>query len=244
MLTKDDGGNLNQHETLNVLGREETGARRGTSAKVNDADDEQVLITPPTGAPTRQTYDPVGNLAISNAGGALCSAVVAASCSLNHANPGMIWDTENRLVNIANPDGSSEQNTYSADGLRKSKTTGGPTNSAVVAASCSLNHANPGMIWDNQNLLLETNTRNVVLARYTDFPGKTGYLWLRLASSLASLGGQTEVVLGLGRSRQMRYIWGGHASWATIPSSQSSRSARGWSSRVAQQLRRGGGIKR
>ncbi len=101
------------------------------------------------------------------------------------------------MLSIANPDGSSEQNTYSADGLRKSKTSAGTTTNFT---------------WDNQNLLLETNTSNVVQARYTDFPGKTGFLLLRRASSLAALGGPSEVVLGQGRSRQMRYIWGGLAS--------------------------------
>ncbi len=71
----------------------------------------------------------------------------------------MIWDSENRLVNIANSDGSSEQNTYSADGLRKSKTSSGTTTVFT---------------WDEQNLLLETNTSNVIQARYTDFPGFWG----------------------------------------------------------------------
>ncbi len=51
----------------------------------------------------------------------------------------------------------------------------------------------PGMIWDSQNLLLETNASNVILARYTDFLGKTGLLLLRLASSLAALGGPAKL---------------------------------------------------
>ena len=107
------------------------------------------------GAPTTQTFDPVGNLTIQNTGGALTTQTLS---------------PENRLLSISNPDGSGEQSTYSADGLRKSRTSGGVTELDVVAASCSLNHAHPGMIWDQQNLLIETDTSNVVQARYTDFP--------------------------------------------------------------------------
>ena len=65
------------------------------------------------------------------------------------------------MLSIANPDGTGEQNTYSADGLRKSKTSAGTTTNFT---------------WDDQNLLLETNTSNVIKARNTDFPGYWGGL--------------------------------------------------------------------
>ena len=106
-----------------------------------NAANEQILITPPTGAPTTQTFDAVGNLTLQNAGGALTT---------------MVWSPENRMLSVSNPDGSGEQNTYSAEGLRKSKTSAGTTTNFT---------------WDNQNLLLETSTGNVIDARYTDFPG-------------------------------------------------------------------------
>ena len=106
-----------------------------------NAANEQILITPPTGAPTTQTFDEVGNLTLQNAGGALTT---------------MVWSSENRLLSVTNPDGSGEQNTYSADGLRKSKTSSGTTTNFT---------------WDDQNLLLETSIGNVIDARYTDFPG-------------------------------------------------------------------------
>ncbi len=138
-----------------------------------NAANAQVLITPPTGAPTTQTFDPVGNLTIQNTGGA-DSEVVAASCSSNHANPGMIWSPENRLLSISNPDGSGEQSTYSADGLRKSRTSGGVTTNFT---------------WDAQNLLMETDTSNVIQARYTDFPGYWGGLTSQNRSGTSSFYG-------------------------------------------------------
>ena len=57
-----------------------------------------------------------------------------------------------------------------------------------------------------------SNTCGTLEAQNTDYPGKTGLLLLRLASSLAALGGPSEEVLGQGQSRQMRYIWGGLTS--------------------------------
>ena len=48
-----------------------------------NAANEQILITPPTGAPTTQTFDAVGNLILQNTGGALTTQT---------------WDGENRLT--------------------------------------------------------------------------------------------------------------------------------------------------
>ena len=110
-----------------------------------NAANEQVVITPPTGAPTTQTFDAAGNLTLQNEGGALTT---------------MVWSPENRLLAVSNPDGTSEQNTYAADGLRKSKTTSGVTTNFTC---------------DNANLLLETTTSNVIDARYTDFPGELSH---------------------------------------------------------------------
>ena len=124
-----------------------------------NAANAQVLITPPTGAPTTQTFDPVGNLTIQNTGGALTTQT---------------WSPENRLLSISNPDGSGEQSTYSADGLRKSRTSGGVTTNFT---------------WDQQNLLLETDTSNVIQARYTDFPGYWGGLTSQNRNGVSSFYG-------------------------------------------------------
>jgi RHS repeat-associated protein len=124
-----------------------------------NAANAQVLITPPTGAPTTQTFDPVGNLTIQNTGGALTTQT---------------WSPENRMLSISNPDGSGEQSTYSAHGLRKSRTSGGITTNFT---------------WDQQNLLLETDTSNVVQARYTDFPGYWGGLTSQNRSGTSSFYG-------------------------------------------------------
>ncbi len=121
-----------------------------------NAANEQIVITPPTGAPTTQPFDAVGNLTLQNTSGALTTQT---------------WSPENQMLSIANPDGTSEQNTYSADGLRKSKTSAGTTTVFT---------------WDNQNLLLETNTSNVVQARYTDFPGYWGGLASQNRSGVSS----------------------------------------------------------
>jgi RHS repeat-associated protein len=104
------------------------------------------VITPSTGAPTTQTFDPAGNMIGANTGGALTTQT---------------WSGENRMLSLQNSTGTNESYLYSQDGLRKEK-----TNSAGTTL----------FTWDEQNVLLETNTSGVLLARNTDFPGYWGGL--------------------------------------------------------------------
>jgi len=77
-----------------------------TSYQYNAAQ-ELWLITPPTGAPTTQTWDANGNLAGENTGGLLTTYA---------------WDSENRLVVVATPE-ETEEYAYAADGKRRTKST-------------------------------------------------------------------------------------------------------------------------
>src|SRR3984957_7731651 len=120
---------------------------------------ELLTSTPPSGPITTSSYDPNGNLLLQNTGGTLTS---------------YSWDPENRLLSNTSA-AVSETYQYSQDGLRQSKTnnTSGTT-FMVVAASCSLNLAHPGQIWDNENVLLEMTSGNVLQARYTNYPQSMG----------------------------------------------------------------------
>jgi len=71
----------------------------------------------------------------------------------------MIWDDENQLVGVAYPDATVETHTYGAEGLRRKKETSSAT---------SL------YIWDEGNLLQETDGSGVTQAHYTDAPGSWG----------------------------------------------------------------------
>ena len=121
-----------------------------------NAANELLVVTPPSGAATTNTFDANGNLTVANTGGAITTNT---------------WDSEHRLTNIANPDGSSIQSVYSQDGLRKSKTTEGATTLYT---------------WDEQNVLLETSTAGALLARNTDYPGYWGGLASQNRSGVSS----------------------------------------------------------
>ncbi len=62
------------------------------------------------------------------------------------------WDGENRLTNVALPDGVLNTMTYNGDGQRVQK----------QDSTGTTNH-----VWDGQNILLETNASNIIQAVYT-----------------------------------------------------------------------------
>ena len=70
------------------------------------------------------------------------------------------WNGENRLREVEE-DGSSEQYTYAATGLRRSKTTGAGTTE---------------FLWDGHNLFAELDEALATVAQYTDWPGTWGGL--------------------------------------------------------------------
>ena len=76
---------------------------QGTFNKAN----QQTLISPASGPPTTQSYDPNGNLTLATTGSAVTTQT---------------WSPDNKLVGVVSP---NENETYlcSADGLRKSQTT-------------------------------------------------------------------------------------------------------------------------
>ncbi len=74
-----------------------------TTTRTFNAANSMLTAVPSVGASTSRSYDACGNLTLSNTGGALYFKVVAASCSSNHAHPGMIWDTENKLLSCTQP---------------------------------------------------------------------------------------------------------------------------------------------
>jgi RHS repeat-associated protein len=80
------------------------------------------------------------------------------------------WSPENRLLNYASG-ATNESYQYSQDGLRKEK-----TNSSGTTL----------FTWDEQNVLLETNTSNAVQARYTNYPGYWGGLASQNQSGVSS----------------------------------------------------------
>jgi RHS repeat-associated protein len=81
-----------------------------TTSTFNSAN-QQTLITPASGPPTTQTYDPNGNLTVAVTGSAITTQT---------------WSPENKLVGTASP---TENESYlcSTDGLRKSQTTASGT---------------------------------------------------------------------------------------------------------------------
>ncbi len=109
-----------------------------TNYKYNAAN-AQVLITPPTGAPTTQLFDPNGNLQTSITGSAATTNT---------------WDAENRLQTMNLPDGTSERHSYSHEGLRKSTTSGSTTTQYT---------------WSGSYVVLETDLANSLQIRYTNF---------------------------------------------------------------------------
>ncbi len=71
------------------------------------------------------------------------------------------WDSENRLLSVANGLNGIETYTYASDGMRRQKVTSAQTNN---------------IIWDGANVLQERNVSNVRLAQYTAAPGMWGGL--------------------------------------------------------------------
>jgi YD repeat-containing protein len=121
-----------------------------------------VLIKPPSGPPTTQSFDANGNLTLQNAAGALST---------------FAWDGENRMVGYQNPSGAVGTLLYSADGLRKAADV--QDGSAVEAWR---------FVWDGQNVLRKESSAPGVgndIIRTTDYPG----YWGGLASLFDSIGG-------------------------------------------------------
>src|SRR5260221_547553 len=71
------------------------------------------------------------------------------------------WDSENQLTSVASPDGTTESYGYFAEHLRAKKVNAGGT---VL------------FVWDDQNLVLETDTSQVIQAHYSDWAGYWGGL--------------------------------------------------------------------
>jgi RHS repeat-associated protein len=76
------------------------------------------------------------------------------------------WDETNRLSAVVYPDGSREEYEYSADGLRRSKTTAAQTPEPQTTR----------FVWDGENLLQELGNDSEVRARYTYLAGGYGPL--------------------------------------------------------------------
>jgi RHS repeat-associated protein len=73
-----------------------------------------------------------------------------------------VWDEENRMVGVVNPDSSSESFSYSGDGQRRSKST----------LDDLINY-----VWDGENVLQEVDgSTGEIKAHYTDSPGYWGEL--------------------------------------------------------------------
>jgi RHS repeat-associated protein len=121
-----------------------------------------VLIKPPSGPPTTQSFDANGNLTLQNAAGALST---------------FAWDGENRMVGYQNPAGAVGTLLYTADGLRKAADV--QDGSAVETWR---------FVWDGQNVLRKESSAPGVgndIIRTTDYPG----YWGGLASLFDSIGG-------------------------------------------------------
>jgi RHS repeat-associated protein len=121
-----------------------------------------VLIKPPSGPPTTQSFDANGNLTLQNAGGAFST---------------FAWDGENRMVGYQNPAGVVGTLLYSADGLRKAADV--QDGSAVETWR---------FVWDGQNVLRKESSAPGVgndIIRTTDYPG----YWGGLASLFDSIAG-------------------------------------------------------
>jgi RHS repeat-associated protein len=84
------------------------------------------------------------------------------------------WSPENRMLSLQKSDGTNETYLYSDDGLRKEKTN---TSGTTI------------FTWDEQNVLLETNTSGVIQARNTDFPGFWGGLTSQNRAGVSSFYG-------------------------------------------------------
>jgi RHS repeat-associated protein len=124
-----------------------------------NAANQLLVVTPTTGTPTVSSYDATGNLVLQNCGGALTTQT---------------WTPENRLASYSDPAGNSEQFLYSDDGLKKQRVSGGTTTLFT---------------YDETALLLETNTSNVVQARYTNSPETWGGLASQNRSGVSSFYG-------------------------------------------------------
>ena len=147
-----------------------------TTTRTFNAANSMLTAVPSVGASTSRTYDACGNLTLSNTGGALTT---------------LVCDSENRLTSCTQPSLAEtysyqaslkrmfmKSNFYRASlaGVRASKTSGGSTEHEVVAASCSSNHAHPGMIWSDQNLAIATDAGFNLVERQSDAPGDWGDL--------------------------------------------------------------------
>jgi uncharacterized protein RhaS with RHS repeats len=117
-----------------------------TSYTYNAANAMTMIIPPSAALPTTLSYDGNGNLTVEQTGAALTTHT---------------WDGENRQLTYASPGTGTETSTYAAGGLRQRKVTPASTTN---------------FIWDQQNVLLETNASNVTQAHCTDFPGVWGGL--------------------------------------------------------------------
>src|SRR5207248_3280329 len=92
------------------------------------------------------------------------------------------------MLAVAGPDGTTEAFGYFGDGLRAKRTNAGGT---------VLN------IWDDQNLVLETDPAQAVLAHYSDWPGFWGGLASQRRSGVSSFYGfdlqaSSRVLVSLG----------------------------------------------
>ena len=98
-----------------------------------------------------------------------------------------VWNGENRLASVVSSTGV-ESYTYSDDGLRKQKVNAGGTTNFV---------------WDDQNVLLETDVNQITLAHYTDYPGYWGGLASQRRSGASNFygfdsQGSTRILVSIG----------------------------------------------
>jgi len=119
---------------------------------------EMTWMQPPSGQPTTSLWDANGNLKSENAGGQLTTYG---------------WDYEDRMAGVSYPNGTLDTFLYREDGLRQKK---------VTAAGTT------GFLWDEQNVLIETDGSGSTQAHYTDFPGYWGGLASHRRSGTASMG--------------------------------------------------------
>jgi len=120
-----------------------------------------------SGAPTTYTYNAADELATSQTSAGVTTSTYDGSGNLlTSLAPGSqwttnTWDGENRLTQVALPSGIVDTFTYDGDGQRVQKQDSTGTTNRV---------------WDGQNILLETNTSNIIQVVYTLEPVLYGNL--------------------------------------------------------------------
>ena len=78
-----------------------------------------------------------------------------------------MWDGENRLSKVVQPDGTSETSEYSHEGLRRKKSVTSPSSVTTTTH----------FVWDGQSPVQERNENNLLLAQYTWGPETWDGMW-------------------------------------------------------------------